>query len=131
MGYCINLIETTASFKIENSEKILRAIQNLKGTETIEDSGGKHFSWVDNNFEKITDIVEMFGEWRWRIEKDGENYKIVSFTGEKAGDDDVLFKAIAPYMNDGFIQMRGEDDEGWKWIFENGELIEKTPSITW
>lgn len=124
MGYYIYLRESTASFKKKNSKKVLKAIQELHGKETIEDSSGPHYSWVDDNFYKIRNIKEMFAEWRWGIILDGNNYDITEYLGEKLGDEVVLFNAIAPYMNDGEIIMQGEDGTMWKWRFKDGEFKE-------
>ena len=124
MGYCMNLMESTAGFETKNSEKILTAIQNLAGKETIHDSNGGHFSWVANNFYEIRDIEKIFEEWRWKIEKNGSDYKIAGFLGEKLGDENILFDAIAPYMNNGHIVMQGEDMLIWKWKFNHGRFRE-------
>mgnify|MGYP001569726535 FL=1 len=124
MGYFMYLMESTASFKVINANKILKAIQNLHGSETVGDSSGQHFSWVDNTFYKLNNLEEMFKEWRWEIEKSGKNYAIVGFLGEKLGDEEILFKTISPYMNEGYITMRGEDDHIWKWKFRNGRFRE-------
>ena len=124
MGYFMYLMESTASFKVRNANKILKVIKNLHGSETIGDSSGQHFSWVDNDFHKLDNLEEMFKEWRWEIEKSGKNYVIVGFLGEKLGDEEILFKTIAPYMNEGYIIMKGEDDSIWKWKFRNGRFRE-------
>ena len=137
MGYCMHLRESTASFKKKNSKKVLKAIQELHGKETIEDGKvigtkedgsnkwpNQHFSWIDDNFYKIRNIKEMFAEWRWGIILDGNNYDITEYLGEKLGDEVVLFNAIAPYMNDGEIIMQGEDGTMWKWRFKDGEFKE-------
>ena len=43
-----------------------------------------------------------------------------------------VFKSIATYVKDGsFILMDGEEDESWKWVFQNGTCKEVTPKISW
>ena len=55
----------------------------------------------------------------------------IYFEGEKYGDDDLIFNAIAPYVEDGsYIQMNGEDGAIWRWVFENGKCVEKQATIT-
>lgn len=124
MGYFMYLMESTASFKKKNAKKILDVIKNLHGSETITDDSGQHFSWVDDSFSDIEDIEQMFKEWRWEIEDQGKDYLVTSFLGEKLGDEAVLFEAIAPYMNNGHIIVRGEDDYIWKWKFNKGKFRE-------
>lgn len=137
MGYCIYIEEIDVSFPVKNAERILQAIKNLHGKETIADGkqlkNGKwsdhYFSWVNEDFYKINDIKKMFEEWGWTIEKSRGEYKITELLREKIGDDDIFFKAIAPFMNDGFINVRGEDGNVWKWVFENGHFEEKEGRI--
>jgi hypothetical protein len=125
MGYCmyVNTIENV-KFKVEDAAKVLKAIQNLTGQETIEDSSGKHFSWVKNNFATITDLGLMFKVWRWPIEKKGPYYHITEFIGEKAGDELEFFDAIAPFMSNGRITMMGEDHAYFGWEFKNKSVTE-------
>lgn len=41
----------------------------------------------------------------------------------KIGDEEKLFAAIAPVVMDGsFIDVRGEDDSEWRWMWENGKF---------
>jgi hypothetical protein len=44
------------------------------------------------------------------------------FTGQKLGDDNILFAALAPYVEaDSYITMVGESEDGdefWRWVFD-------------
>jgi hypothetical protein len=56
----------------------------------------------------------------------------IHFEGEKIGQEDLLFEAIAPWVRDGsYIEMSGEDDAMWRWFFHAGECHEVTPTIIW
>ena len=56
----------------------------------------------------------------------------LEFDGEKSGDEDILFRAIAPFVESGsFIEMRGEDGCQWRCLFHKGELHEIYPEIVW
>lgn len=128
MGYCMEQRDC-AGFKIkaENVQKALKAIQALHGKESIKDASGRHFSWVGEDFYKIDNLKDMLREWRWEgdFDEDG-NIVYLSFCGEKLGDDEVLFEALAPFIESGAeIEMEGEDGSLWKWCFENGEMREK------
>lgn len=127
--------QTDSSFFIakENIEAALKAIKNLHGHETIKDSSGPHFSWVDNNFFKINNFEDMMGEWRWEVEyNDNGDVDSISFTGEKSGDELKLFQAIAPFVKkDSFIEMDGEDNCMWRWVFDGTTCKEIYPTVTW
>jgi hypothetical protein len=118
------------TIKKENQEKALIAIKALSFEPTRSISG---YSWVDDNYVNANTLKEALDIWRWEamIDKDGDIIDLY-FTGDKLGDEDFLFRAIAPYVEDGsYIEMSGEDSCLWRWCFENGTIFEKYPTITW
>lgn len=123
-----------AKFRIleKNQSKALKAIKALAGKETIKDSSGKHYSWVETkNFVEARYIEEAMTAWRWcvtyddSIEPNANDITDINFEGEKLGDDIILFEAIAPYVEAGsYIQMQGEDGLIWRWVF-NGKTVKE------
>jgi len=133
MGYCITQEYAEFSIKAENFCKALAAIKDLAGRETIRCSGGpSHFSWVETEeFLQARTLREAMEAWRWDVEME-DGVIGIEFTGEKLGDDLMLFKAIAPFVEPGsYIEMRGEDGAHWRWIFEDGDVKEKVATVTW
>jgi hypothetical protein len=132
MGY--SMYQSDASFRVkrENIPAMMQAIRDLAGVE--EGEPANKYSWVPKKFYEAEDIEGLFGNWRWDdidIDKNGDIVHI-RFTGEKLGDDATLLEAIAPYVEHmSFIEMVGEDDHRWRWVFVWGELREETPIITW
>lgn len=120
------------SIKSENFCKTLAAIKALAGRETIRDSTGMHFSWVDTEkFLQAKTLSEAMMAWRWDVHTE-DGVIGIEFMGEKLGDDLVLFKAIAPFVESGsYIEMRGEDGALWRWVFEDGQVKEKVATVTW
>lgn len=54
------------------------------------------------------------------------------FIGDRAADyvETFLF-AIAPFvLPGGYIEMRGEDHELWRWVFSRGKVVQITPRVT-
>ena len=132
MGYYIYVKDSKFSIKQENLVKSLKAIQALRGKETIKDYRGEHFSWVSDNFYTIDNIHEMLDEWRWKASYTEEgDIKGISFLGEKFGDDKFLFQALAPYVEVGsYIHFVGEDGEQWRYEFDGKVMKEKKAKIT-
>jgi hypothetical protein len=129
MGYNIRQRYSMFMIKAENKEKALKAIKDLTNTKPYNDS----FSWVDMNTARNTDnFVKALRAWRWEaIEDTLGNIVDLRFNGEKAGDCDLLFKAIAPYVEkDSYIEMSGEEGEIWRWKFNGKTMKEKQASIT-
>lgn len=134
MGYCMEQTESSFFIANENKAHALRAIKNLAGRETIKNSGGPHFSWVSTDgFMKARSLEAAMAEWRWDIyEDENGNVNEIQFSGEKSGDDEILFKAIAMYVKPGsYIEMRGEDGCMWRWVFDGDTCKEKYAKVDW
>lgn len=120
---------------------VIKAIHNLAnypdmmggGSYEGEKTISKHYSWVNMNFSKSDDLKNIFNCWRWNIDFDDEgNIADIFFDGEKLGDDRVLLDTIAPFVkHNSFIQMRGEDNDMWRWVFRDGKCFEMSPRIIW
>ena len=68
-----------------------------------------------------------------KFDDDG-NIVDISFYGEKLGDDLKVFQKIAPYVRAGsFLEMEGEDNEMWRWVFQNGKCreVKAKVQVTW
>ena len=118
----------------EHFDETLESIQSLKGQETIKDSSGYHFSWVDTHeFMRAGDLGKALEAWRWEPTYDIDgNIDNIDFVGEKWGDDFLMFTALAPYVEDGsYIEMGGEDDAIWRWKFKDGMVKEQYAEIVW
>ncbi len=123
MGYCMELIKSTITIPKENTIKIM---------DTLSEHiiiNKPNWMWVDKKsvieYCKENDFENVMEEIRYAVKtnKDNDNlYSIWYFAGEKLGDDDKIFKIIAPFINDGYIEMEGEEGYTWRWVFENGTL---------
>lgn len=131
MGYCMSQRATEFFIPKDKLDDCLAAIKLLSGQETIKDGSGGHFSWVDNNFSKARTVFDALDAWRWKVEIDENgNISNITFTGEKLGDDEILFAAIAPFVQAGsYITMQGEDGCVWKWVFDGKTMVEKTGRV--
>jgi hypothetical protein len=131
MGYYVDI---DLMVKVVDTEGCLKAINELHKPENLEKdasggsfSGGKTtahwYSWVRNpesgSFDTIESAIE---EWRYRGSKDVDGFYIYGFDGEKWGDDEVFYNAIAPYC-DGDIYCRGEDGNMWGYRMKSGSPL--------
>lgn len=132
MGYCMQQVEESFHISADNVPKVVDAIRRLSGRETIRDATGAHYSWVRQDFARLTTIPELMRAWRWEVETEDGNIVAIEFCGEKLGDDHILFNAIAPFVKKGsYIEMSGEDGERWRWVFDGKTCVEKTATISW
>lgn len=124
MGYCITVTDNQLKIKQENFQKCLEAIKSLHGQETNNYQNKSHFSWVDEKFYQLNSLDQILNEWRWKpLYDENGNIQQLEFNGEKLGDDEILFKTLAPFIEpDSFINFRGEDNEHWQYAF-NGKTI--------
>jgi len=134
MGYCMHLEATQFHLPKKHFKAALKAIQGLAGKETIRDGGGRHFSWVDSaEFINATTLEAALEAWRWHPELDEKGDIVdLQFEGEKSGDDEILFGAIAPFVKEGsYIQMMGEDGHRWRWKFNGKACTEVNSTVVW
>lgn len=140
MGYCMHQRGCDFFIPKKNKAKALAAIKKLAERKELMGGGSwsngkqtdKWFSWVQTDeFVKAKTLKDAMVAWRWQIEEDDKgNVTSVYFDGEKAGDDEHLLRAIAPFVQDGsWIEMQGEDEAIWKWKFIKGAMHEKHARI--
>jgi hypothetical protein len=141
MGYMILVGKTNIRIKNENKQAALRAAHALQGQETCKTTpeqdklfeeiygqpGGDHFMWVDPHvFRNATTLEEVLTEWRWTpvVDPDTGDITFLEFTGQKRGDDELLFRALAPYIEAGsYIHFTGEyTRENWQFVFDGKEM---------
>jgi hypothetical protein len=135
MGYCVDQIGANFRIASENLDKALAAVKALMGEED-KMSGGSYeggrlterwFSWVTT--EQVIHaktLAEALWAWRWEAVVDEDGVSAIYFNGEKWGDDDKLFQALAPFVKCGsYISFRGEDGCMWQFYFEGGKMKEK------
>ena len=94
---------------------------------------------------KEGDIIQALKEWRYEAEtlwvsdleklatlSEYEDVFIKCFNSDRWGDDDRLWRALAPYIESGaIIEMRVEEQHYWRYVFQGGKLIEQQGHIEW
>lgn len=120
MGYYMELMESKFKMKSDSKDKALDALKDL--------AKRKSLVWVYNEEVKnASTFEEAMQGCRWAVE---DKMNSIYFEGEKYGDDDLIFNAIAPYVEDGsYIQINGEDGAIWRWVFENGKCFERQATL--
>lgn len=145
MGCCIDVAVHNVVIPADKAKDCLDAINGLHQDVVMWERGssgnwvggervGASYSWVINpGVDGFTSLVEALVAWRWDAsERIDGNVVIRYFTGERAGDEDVLFEAIAPYMEPGgYIMFHEEDGAVWRYLFEDGNLYEQDAIISW
>ena len=130
MGYCMHQLDWHV--KIASADKAgalaaLKAMDNSNGNGRWDDGQGygPQWSWVSQRDVNEADTLEeALDAWRWHATtgKNGDIHSL-EFVCEKYGDDPVMFKVLAPFVEDGsFIEMQGEDGERWMWKFGGGKV---------
>ena len=150
IGYHIQTTKT--SFSIRNSDlpRFFDLVGNLMSDKNIKENGnggkrigmrsnGKQSSWwyLWVNTEDVRkavadrDIIRVFECWGYDLailrEEDGITHYYLAMSAAsdaKMGDEEKFFAAIAPVVVHGcFVDVRGEDGEEWRWMWENGKFF--------
>lgn len=141
MGYCMSQQNADFFIAAEDKDKALAALKKLgDNTDNMRggswSGGGKQqswYSWVDMEFVNRYDLESAVRDWRWDLYCDDDgNVVEIMFEGEKLGQDEILFEALAPWVKSGsYIEMHGEDGSLWRWCFDDGKFKEKAANISW
>lgn len=146
MGYCVSVELHNVKIDFNKAAEALAAINALHDPDVMaKKAGGGYFvsgdirrgwyRWVQNppagGFSSLEDALR---EWRYEASADNEHlcWLVDYFTGEKLGDDEYLWGALAPYMADGgCVIFRGEDGETWRYRFQGGRMFNETAQLVW
>lgn len=93
-----------------------------------------HFSWVDDReLREAESLREALLAWGWRTRTDeAGNVVSLRFEGEKLGDEDVLFGALAPFTREGSeIQAVADGEEMFRWHFTGGRVHQDASVPAW
>lgn len=128
MGYCITIDLCDVMIKKSNEQKALEALKKASG----KDGFGGWTSPIDN----AETLVEALDGVRYDANEEevgDETYIVVEyFNGEKLGEDETIFNTLAPFIEDGAtIYFYGEDDNKWRYSFNNGKLTEDVAEVVW
>jgi len=136
MGYYINITDHYVLIPNDQKDAALTALKAMaENTDQMGGGGGRTvdssevqrwFSWVDmKKLANAKTVVEAFNAWRYEFSENDDGVFLDYFNGEKLGDDAFLWETMAPFIKDGgFIEVHGEENEYWRWKFNDGEYQE-------
>ena len=92
----------------------------------------KWWAWVNMDLLRQAivnnDLPEVLRLFRFSVEQDVDGSIVGLDFDCKMGNEEALFRIIAPYCH-GEIVWRGEEDEEWVWEFSRGELLIRTREV--
>ncbi len=139
MGDYIYSMPSDFRVRHQNQDAALNAIKSLKGSETCNKGrfpnldSPDHFAFISaQSYLQAGSLLDAMNCWRWDFEEEVSGDLISpSFLGQKLGDEDVLFAAIAPYVEKGsFIQVFSQSsNEIWRWVFSGAGVSREYAQI--
>lgn len=120
MGYCIQVHDYDFMIRKSNFPKALEAIKSLVQEHNLACVSA-------NSVLESKTLGDAMRLCNWSFDTDDAtgDAVMIFFEGEKLLDDEKLFEAIAPFVEDGsYIDMMGEDGYAWRWLFKDGKLKE-------
>lgn len=131
MGYYMNQEDSVFFIAKKDFINTLDAIKLLMTKvkelgSSVSSTGEIWFAFVITKLvSEAQSLSEALEGWRYHTETDKDgNIHSIYFTGEKLGQDQLLFDAIAPFVKEGsYISMIGESGCKWKWIFKNNQCV--------
>lgn len=133
MSYNVRMKKESFGIPADKIEAALNAVLNSAGSYDSPAKavkGIKHFEFLP----PLQKLVELTSEvYGFDLVPDAEK-RIVKIRNEWEGmrNCEVLFEALAPYVNEGsFIECQGEDGAMWRYVFRDGKVKEIQPKIVW
>jgi len=125
VGYCVY----TTDFDLP-ADKVPAAFEAVK--EAIKKaSTGPEETQLAN---EAKSLKELFWKWGWELVSDdgGDIVEVYTEGSVRLSNDDVLFRALGPFVRRGsFVEIRGEDDDFWRWAYTGNEMVEQDPDVRW
>lgn len=126
MGYCVTVADSKFIIKKENFEKALSCLKsvfipaNMTCYEYVDGKKLPHFSWVETESVLNANTLEKALEGiRYMPIVDNNNIVNVKFIGDKYGDEEIFFNALASYVEkESYISFLGEDNKKFTWVFD-------------
>lgn len=144
MGYYVSASNSTWTIKKENLDKAYEAMCKLNWKNELKRGGryptnpddpkdkpheGVWFAWMPWNYhETCKDAQDILQKLGFETDYDGDGNLVLGWYNNKAGNEDVFLKAIAPF-SEGFIEWRGEDGYLWRDSVEDGIMISETGRV--
>lgn len=95
----------------------------------------KWFSWMDADYpSKCKNMVEILTALGFEVVVTETTNYHTSYNlnyDSKMGQEELFLEAIAPYVKEGYVEWKGEDDTFWKNEFVNGKFIHRDGYIVY
>jgi len=130
MGYHVTM-SVDVVIPEQNIDACLQAINKLHTDENLSKHTHGGRGWVDNPKDgKFNTLQDAFSAWRYESHAaTNGDVDVDNFNGERWGDDDQLFKAIAPFaLRHSHIDVIGEDYCHWRYWF-NDKKVEQQDGV--
>ena len=133
MDYYVEYFTNEVTFPKEKAKEVLTAINALHEPKLMksQSTAGTYangqriyvcYSWTENPPPGgFTSLEDAFGAWRFDLYQPNDEVYSFNWIGEKLGDEEFFFNALAPYAK-GKIYARGEDGEEWGYKYKNGTV---------
>ena len=131
MGYYVSIDIAGVLIPAAREQDCLAAINALS-------DGG--YDWVDAAPDPggYPSLLHAFGAWRYRVyTTEAGDTALEGFDGDRWGDEEVLFGAIAPFVRAATdtglptITVSGSDCDTWRYLFRDGVIAEERGVIQW
>lgn len=124
MGYCVSVEVKDVRIRAANRERALRAAKSLS-------SVWRDMGEEPGDYKTLEETLQVFG-WETRTAPKTGDLVFWCYCYDKLGDDDYLFRALAPYLEGGGeVHYRGEDGREWKYKFDKGQMQEVRSHRVW
>lgn len=130
MGYYVETQDVNITVKAGNLAVAYLALLELNKHDELKRGGSfggpletKWFSWMPQDLSTLGDLKGVIADLGFEVEYIDGDLSIGHYSN-KTGQEDLLFDAIAPFVEKGsYAIWRGEDNEYYKWEFDGKKMV--------
>lgn len=147
MGYYVEIIESDAFIPADRIEEACRGMEPMMQPDHVAkhgqggswSNGGRSevwYSWV-NTQECIdllakNDLAGFLEHWGFETYTGADGDIHLDHYNRKTGQEEYMLQNLAPFIAPNtYMKWRGEENEMWAFIFEDGKLVEKAAKVVW
>lgn len=122
MSYTINQSDSAFFILEENMTSALSALKKLC----------EERNWC-GGLKKVRHLENALDQFGWSLEFDDDgNVSSIEFLRDYEDCEQELFSTLAPFIRaESFIEMIGEDNKIWRWVFDGTTCQCRKPTIVW
>lgn len=120
------------SIRQTGGEFFIAADDKERARRAVRERAGGSYPYVRDSWHSAATLEDLLADWRFEAQTDPESGDIVHlyFTGENAGEEEVVLSALAPFVRTGSkLIFAGADGDVFGFLFDGSACTRREATI--